>query len=215
MRSEILSCWITPRTVIKRSSGPRIIWRNGRAYGDFRSYSDVGGGREALAPPGRRRGTKEPDLAEKLFRTRWNELRDKRTGNVTGNSEKPRALDRLVRDYLKKAAGDGKRNRAWCGTTGAPSLTPGPAQVPNSPARRAAGRDGRESARLRRMSASPELLRLNKKGVSVSRRRVAIHVWPACPKREDREGGRGGRQGGLDSSSRGCCPRFTETVRRC
>lgn len=35
-----------------------IVGRNGRAYGDLRAYEVVGGGREALAPPGKSWGTK-------------------------------------------------------------------------------------------------------------------------------------------------------------
>ena len=37
----------------KKSSGPRIFWRNGRANADFRTDADVGGSREALAEPRR------------------------------------------------------------------------------------------------------------------------------------------------------------------
>ncbi len=36
----------------KRRVGSHIFWRNRRAYGDFRDYSDAGGVREALAIPG-------------------------------------------------------------------------------------------------------------------------------------------------------------------
>ncbi len=32
----------------KKRVGSHIFWRNGRAYGDFRDYSDVGGGRAAF-----------------------------------------------------------------------------------------------------------------------------------------------------------------------
>ena len=66
----------------KKSRGPLIFWRNDRAYADFRPYSDVGGGREALAEPGRRWGTTEPDIALALFEARLAELREKRKGRV-------------------------------------------------------------------------------------------------------------------------------------
>ena len=41
----------------KKRVGSHIFWRNGRAYGDFRDYADVGGGREALAIPDSTWGT--------------------------------------------------------------------------------------------------------------------------------------------------------------
>ena len=34
----------------KKTDERLIVWRNGRAYGGFRSYSDEGGIRKALAP---------------------------------------------------------------------------------------------------------------------------------------------------------------------
>lgn len=36
---------------LKQIAGPHIFWRKGRAHADLRSYEDVGGKREALAPP--------------------------------------------------------------------------------------------------------------------------------------------------------------------
>lgn len=50
-----------------KNNGPHNLWRNDRAYADFRSYSDVGGERKALAAPGKRRGTTDPNIAEALF----------------------------------------------------------------------------------------------------------------------------------------------------
>lgn len=92
----------------RKRTGPRMFWRNGRAYGDFRTYSDVGGGREALAPRGTSWGTTDPDIAEELFDARWQDLREKRKGNVTGKVDRRTTLDRLVRDHLKKKAKAGK-----------------------------------------------------------------------------------------------------------
>ena len=54
----------------RKRTGHRIIGRNGRACGDFRSYVDVGGGREALAPPGTTWGTTDAEIAEELFQAR-------------------------------------------------------------------------------------------------------------------------------------------------
>ena len=85
----------------KRPGDPQIVWRNGRAYGDFRAYEDVGGGREALAPPGKTWGTKDEELARVLFRERLEELQEKRSGRA-GTEKRTTTLVELVRDHLKK-----------------------------------------------------------------------------------------------------------------
>lgn len=89
----------------KKSRGPSIYWRNDRAYGDFRAYSDVGGGREALAPRGQSWGTTDQELAERLFAERLEELKDRRAGRVGGT--KSIGLKKLAAKHLrmKKAAG--------------------------------------------------------------------------------------------------------------
>lgn len=55
--------------------GPHIVWRERggrpRAYGDFRA---IGGGKEALRPPGQTRATSDPELAAQLFAVRLKEL---------------------------------------------------------------------------------------------------------------------------------------------
>lgn len=99
----------------KRSSknrGPRIYWRNGRAYGDFRTYEDVGGGREALAPSGKSWGTKDPDVAQSLFSARLAELEEKRRGRVGAERDRDITLEKLVRDHLMKKAKAGKTSHS-------------------------------------------------------------------------------------------------------
>ena len=59
----------------KSKDGPHICWRHDRAYADLRTYSDVGGGREALSEPGRKWGTMDPDIALALFGARLAERR--------------------------------------------------------------------------------------------------------------------------------------------
>ena len=54
----------------KKRIGSHIFWRNGRAYGDFRDYADVGGGREALAIPGSTWGTTDEVTVKTLFDNR-------------------------------------------------------------------------------------------------------------------------------------------------
>jgi len=52
----------------------RIYWRGGRAWADFRDYSDVGGKREPLRAPGSRMATQDPDQAAVLMGERLKEL---------------------------------------------------------------------------------------------------------------------------------------------
>lgn len=85
----------------KKNPETKLYWRNGRAYGDFRAFEDVGGGREALALPGKSWGTEDPDLASILFKERLEELQAKRAGRA-GASRRTTALAELARDHLVK-----------------------------------------------------------------------------------------------------------------
>lgn len=96
----------------KKSTGPHIYWRNGRAYADLRAYEDVGGGREALAPPGASWGTKDPEVAEALFSARLVELQAKRKGRVGIREVRSTSLDKLVRDHLVKKRKAGKTSHS-------------------------------------------------------------------------------------------------------
>ena len=66
--------------MVRRRNG-RIYWRERggekRAYGDFRDYRDVGGGREALIPPGEPQATFDSVVAEKLIADRLKELQER------------------------------------------------------------------------------------------------------------------------------------------
>jgi integrase len=92
----------------KKQHNPSIVWRTGRAYGDFRAYSDVGGGREALAEPGGTWGTTDPEIAQALFSARLAELESKRKGRVGITHERSVTLAALVRDHLLMKAKAGK-----------------------------------------------------------------------------------------------------------
>lgn len=92
----------------RRDNGPRMYWRNGRAYGDFRSYSDVGGEREALALPGAKWGTTDPEVAEALFAARLGELNAKRKGSVGIESRRSTTLARLIQHHLIMKAKAGR-----------------------------------------------------------------------------------------------------------
>ena len=73
----------------RRPTGPRIYWREGRAYGDFRTFSDVGGGREALAEPGQTWGTTDEEIAQAIFATRLAELEEKHRRRVLAAADAP------------------------------------------------------------------------------------------------------------------------------
>ncbi|HSH44555.1 MAG TPA: tyrosine-type recombinase/integrase [Longimicrobiales bacterium] len=90
----------------KKHHGPRIYQRNGRYYGDFRAYSDVGGGREALSEPGQKWGTTDADIAAELFAERLEELR-KKSGTPTPEKARRIGLKRLIFQHIrrKRAAG--------------------------------------------------------------------------------------------------------------
>jgi integrase len=85
-----------------------MYWSNGRARADFRCYKDVGGGREALAPPGATWGTTDPEVAEALFDARLAELKAKRKHRVGVPQQRTTTLAELVRDHLLLKAKAGK-----------------------------------------------------------------------------------------------------------
>jgi integrase len=92
-------------------AGTRIYWRNGRAYADFRAYSDVGGGREALSEPGQTWGTRDPEVAERLFSNRLTELRERHAGRTV---QRPRytTLGKLAAAHLRKKKAANKVSRS-------------------------------------------------------------------------------------------------------
>ncbi|MSR19678.1 MAG: hypothetical protein EXR91_01675 [Gemmatimonadetes bacterium] len=57
----------TKRRRLKRDDNRIIEWRSGRAYGDFRAYTDVGGSKMALAEPGKTWATTDEAIAAVLY----------------------------------------------------------------------------------------------------------------------------------------------------
>jgi integrase len=82
-----------------RGSGPEK-----RYYGDFRDFEAVGGGYEALIPPGATRGTTDPDLAVRILAERLQALEDLREARQKGGVASPRLLEGAVADYLEDRA---------------------------------------------------------------------------------------------------------------
>jgi site-specific recombinase XerD len=62
-----------------------IIWRNGRAYGDFRAWKKWGGGQQPLVADGDHYATTDSATAAILFGRRLEELRDARMRDPDGN----------------------------------------------------------------------------------------------------------------------------------
>jgi integrase len=58
--------------------------KRGRWYADFRDYSDVGGGQEALIPDDQRTATKDEAVAERLMAKRLLELSERRSDGRSG-----------------------------------------------------------------------------------------------------------------------------------
>lgn len=94
--------------------GGRIYWRNGRAYGDFRDYADVGGGQEALKTPGTNRATTDRAIAEAVLTARLGDLqRLRRDRALVGEAVKGAGLAELAKRHLILKAETGKQSEHW------------------------------------------------------------------------------------------------------
>lgn len=99
-------------TTSDRPPKSRVAKGEPRCYGDFRDFSDVGGGIEALVPEGGTRATSDPELAEKLASDRADELREKRLRGAHGVPDKVR-LGPYASHYLEAKAEAGKVRDRW------------------------------------------------------------------------------------------------------
>lgn len=100
-----------------RKRGSRVYWRSGRAYGDFRSHAEVGGGREALVPPGENLATRDRDIAEKLAADRLRELEQRRRNKHLLGIEETATLAEYGAYHLEKKAESGKFTFQWLETS--------------------------------------------------------------------------------------------------
>lgn len=78
--------------------------KNGRFYGDFRAYADVGGGQEALVPEGERYATKDHRIAKRLGKGRLAELRRLRKAGHADRDDDLRKLGSFVDYRLEQEA---------------------------------------------------------------------------------------------------------------
>ena len=95
----------------------RIYTRNQggvtRFYADFRDFADVGGGREALIPPGERRATTDPDVAAALATKRLQELQAKRQNRLILGITKEATLGSYAAYHLAQKKRTGKVTDQW------------------------------------------------------------------------------------------------------
>jgi len=94
------------RNAKRKNIGPHSYLRGDRFYGDFRG---VGGGREPLAEPGAKWGTKDKEIAKVLFLQRLTQLQDEKRGKL-GVERKDRSTTfaELVQHHLLKKNEAGK-----------------------------------------------------------------------------------------------------------
>jgi len=97
----------------RKRKGARLYWRNGRAYGDFRDYADVGGKREALIPDGLTNATDDPVIAGSLLGDRLKELQEKRRNKVLLGVERDATLKKFAAEHLIKRAKSGQVTERW------------------------------------------------------------------------------------------------------
>ena len=103
---------MTPR---RRKS--RLYWRGGRAWGDFRDFADVGGGREPLVPKGQKLATFDPDTAQALAVVRLTELKRIRRRREEGGAHDAPQLAAFARDHLIAKKKAGKVTVGWLAAT--------------------------------------------------------------------------------------------------
>lgn len=77
-----------------------LYTKDGRLYGDFRPYADVGGGQEALKPEGERYATKDYRVAKALAKERLRELKRLRHHGHGGSDVDLRLLGNFIDHHL-------------------------------------------------------------------------------------------------------------------
>lgn len=97
----------------------RERWGSRLAWGDFRDYGDVGGGREPLIRQGETYATSDPDAAQILVAARLKELEElRRVGGISGGAARVALFEPYADEHLEsksKARKDGqpKYSKPW------------------------------------------------------------------------------------------------------
>src|SRR5262245_25568113 len=96
-----------------RRKKQRVYWRSGRAWGDFRDYADVGGGRERLVVEGEKLATTDQDVANLLVAAGVKDLDARLRGRALHGRAEGTPLAAYAADHLVKKAQAGKVTRDW------------------------------------------------------------------------------------------------------
>lgn len=99
----------------KRTS--RVYYRNGRAWGDFRDYADMGGKLEPLIAPGEKYATTDPDVANKLAADKVTDYERRRRNKHLLGVERQADLQEYAAHHLREKARAGKVDDFWMGRT--------------------------------------------------------------------------------------------------
>jgi integrase len=94
----------------------RLYQKGARWYGDFRDFSEVGGGQEALKPPGSTRATTDADEAAQLLATRLadlQELEDRRRGKALVGIRRQSTLAAYADYHLAEKAKNDEAVASW------------------------------------------------------------------------------------------------------
>jgi integrase len=106
--------------MMPRQRQSRIYWRarggSRRAYADFRDYGDAGGRLEPLVPPGEKRATTDPDVAQVLLARRLEQLEERRRSTVLGPAPVRVMLRTFAREHLIAKKRAGATTDRWLGT---------------------------------------------------------------------------------------------------
>lgn len=84
-----------------------------RYYGDFRDFSDVGGGREALIPSGAEQATTDERLAQLLAARRLTDLEGRRRRSVQGDPQADTYLAEYIDHHLSLKRRAGRVTDQW------------------------------------------------------------------------------------------------------
>lgn len=103
-----------PRELASANESPMIRWRNQggklRAYADLRS---LGGGQPALIPPGEKRATTDPEIAEELLHQRVTELTERQARKVLAAVDPGPDLVDFANYHLKKQTASDAHDTEW------------------------------------------------------------------------------------------------------
>ncbi len=105
----------------RQSKKSRIYWRERggtrRAYADLRDYADVGGGREALVPPGEKVATADETTAHVLLARRLEHLDATRRGRTLHGESPPVTLADFAQAHLVAKAESHRFTEHWLEVT--------------------------------------------------------------------------------------------------